>query len=361
MPSHRAVNSVPFTKFWGIIRGNGMMKFPQLWKLAAALALTSFLPAAATGQYQKPQACSAYFAVLHYDQRVPGGYVAGMSDSQTKWFSKNAQKNFPGLCLSLEKARYLVVWSETMTEQNYSETVHRTVQVNTSGQTTESGSFNIYGDVYARGTYSGQGTYSSTSTVTYPETIPVTVTADHCFVYVVRSAGSTIQDDIQKNLTPMPIYSYEARRGRSTSDPTAAGQVGFAIGRAIVKEPTARALERALKHIGGEEAQRIADHSAQKTERATPAKTSTILTVAHETNSPGDSKTPCTISVTSNLDAAEIYVDDSFVGIAPTKVNLGPGQHSIRAFAKGYQNWFRSITVVADSQLQMKVTMEKSQ
>lgn len=116
-------------------------------------------PASAVAQNQKPETCRAYFAVVHFDPRVPGGYVVGMSDSQ----SKNGPKNFPGLCLSLEKARYLVVWSETMTERTYSETVQRTVRVNTPGSSTDSGTFNIYAGIYANGNYNGQSNFSATS------------------------------------------------------------------------------------------------------------------------------------------------------------------------------------------------------
>jgi hypothetical protein len=79
--------------------------------------------------------------------------------------------------------------------------------------------------------------------------------------------------------------------------------------------------------------------------------------LSHETIVATASEALSTISVTSSPDSAEIYVDDSFIGNAPATVHLKPGRHSIRAFAKDYQNWSRWITVAANSQIELTATM----
>jgi hypothetical protein len=59
-----------------------------------------------------------------------------------------------------------------------------------------------------------------------------------------------VRDDIEnKRPAPPPVFGFEARRGRSTSDPTVGGQVGFTLGRVLTQEPTAHALESALEYI----------------------------------------------------------------------------------------------------------------
>jgi hypothetical protein len=68
-----------------------------------------------------------------------------------------------------------------------------------------------------------------------------------------------------------------------------------------------------------------------------------------------------TIIVTSEPTGAEIYLDNSPAGIAPVTLKLKPGQHSIRAFKKGYQNWLRAVTVEVGQNLPLTVAMQKSQ
>jgi hypothetical protein len=93
------------------------------------------------------------------------------------------------------------------------------------------------------------------------------------------------------------------------------------------------------------------EHSTNKT--MAPA-------LVRETVDAGTSESLGTISITSNPTGAEIYVDDSFVGKTPATVNLKPGRHSVRAFAKNYQNWSEWITVGANSQVNLAATMVKS-
>ena len=181
-----------------------------------------------------------------------GGSRLGLSPSQIKWWQKNREKKFSSLCYSedVRKVHYVITWTTMATRQAYSQTVQRTAQVQTSGTATDSGTFDIYGDLSAHGSYNGTADVSSTSTITYPETISVAFSVDHCFVDVFRSFGPTVRDDIEnKRPPPPPVFGFEARRGRSTSDPTVGGQIGFTLGRVLTQEPTAHALESALEYI----------------------------------------------------------------------------------------------------------------
>ncbi len=65
------------------------------------------------------------------------------------------------------------------------------------------------------------------------------------------------------------------------------------------------------------------------------------------------------ISITSNPDAAEIYVDDAFTGNAPAILKLSTGKHTIRVSLTGYKVWSRDITVQSGSEAHLVATLEK--
>ncbi len=100
-------------------------------------------------QELQPPPCSDYFGIVEYDPAVPGSFIAKMSDSQAKWFAKKGQKEFPGLCLSLEKAHYLIVWAVATEFKTTQQTVHRTAEVSTSTVGQQDGSFQV-SDTYGK-------------------------------------------------------------------------------------------------------------------------------------------------------------------------------------------------------------------
>jgi hypothetical protein len=65
------------------------------------------------------------------------------------------------------------------------------------------------------------------------------------------------------------------------------------------------------------------------------------------------------ISISSNPDAADIYVDDAFSGNAPATLKLSPGKHTIRVSLVGYKPWSREITVQAGSEAHLVATLER--
>jgi hypothetical protein len=67
------------------------------------------------------------------------------------------------------------------------------------------------------------------------------------------------------------------------------------------------------------------------------------------------------VTVTSNPDGAEIYVDDALVGNAPAVLKLAPGKHAIRAALAGYKNWVRDVTAQAGTEAHLTATMERNQ
>jgi PEGA domain len=67
------------------------------------------------------------------------------------------------------------------------------------------------------------------------------------------------------------------------------------------------------------------------------------------------------VTVTSTPDGAEIYVDDKFVGNAQATLKLAAGTHVIVLKSPGCADWQRSIDVLKDSSVALKVTLETTE
>jgi PEGA domain len=60
-----------------------------------------------------------------------------------------------------------------------------------------------------------------------------------------------------------------------------------------------------------------------------------------------------TVTVTSDPDGAELFVDDKFVGNSPAKLKLAAGPHTIALRCKACVEWKREIEVMKDSQVNL--------
>jgi hypothetical protein len=67
-----------------------------------------------------------------------------------------------------------------------------------------------------------------------------------------------------------------------------------------------------------------------------------------------------TISLNSNPDGAEIYVDDQFYGNSPATLKLKPGKHTIRVKMSGYNDWLREVSSDAGAATRLIATLEKA-
>lgn len=65
-----------------------------------------------------------------------------------------------------------------------------------------------------------------------------------------------------------------------------------------------------------------------------------------------------TVSITSDPDGAEIWVDGKFVGNAPATLKLAAGSHTIRGKAPDCVDWERSVEVLKDSAVTLRAVLE---
>jgi hypothetical protein len=212
------------------------------------------------------------------------------------------------VCLGLGKAQYLIVWTVSTETRTIHTTETRTASATTLTTGHESGTFNTYGALSTWGTYSGTSSSSSINTITYQESVPVTIAADHCSVYVLKSVGPTIWDDI-KNNTPQPpaSFSIEVRgpnwvKETGSSLATNTGLLlGTMISHAVRREPTSHALNAALEFVFTQPAGEVPAQLAS----STPA---------------GPDTSP--VSVKSAPDGADITVDGRYLGSTPSVIRL---------------------------------------
>ena len=91
--------------------------------------------------------------------------------------------------------------------------------------------------------------------------------------------------------------------------------------------------------------------------KAVPAEPSMTKPAAEPAAAPADDKGK--IWLTSTPDAAEVYVDDAFVGNTPATLRLAPGKHTIKVSQSGYKSWSKDLSVIASSEVTLKAALEK--
>src|SRR5215467_10056322 len=86
--------------------------------------------------------------------------------------------------------------------------------------------------------------------------------------------------------------------------------------------------------------------------KAVPKEPSMTKSSDESTAGPNDDKGK--ILVTSVPDAADVFVDDSFVGNTPATLRLSPGKHTIKVSQAGYKAWTKELSVMASSEVNLK-------
>lgn len=77
------------------------------------------------------------------------------------------------------------------------------------------------------------------------------------------------------------------------------------------------------------------------------------------TNPKSESTAKGKVTVTSDFDGAEVYVDGKFVGDVPAKVTLSAGTHKIEVKGQNGEAWQRDLEVLDESDVSLKAVLEK--
>jgi hypothetical protein len=65
-----------------------------------------------------------------------------------------------------------------------------------------------------------------------------------------------------------------------------------------------------------------------------------------------------TVTITSDPEDAEIYVDDKFIGNAPAKLKLPAGNHAMTLKAARFKEWRRTLEILKDSHVTLNPVLE---
>lgn len=67
-----------------------------------------------------------------------------------------------------------------------------------------------------------------------------------------------------------------------------------------------------------------------------------------------------TVTLATNPDGAEVYVDGQFYGNSPATLKLRPGKHTIGVKMSGYKDWSRDMSTDAGGESHLTATLDKS-
>lgn len=68
---------------------------------------------------------------------------------------------------------------------------------------------------------------------------------------------------------------------------------------------------------------------------------------------------PANVSISSNPENADVYVDGEFVSNAPAVLKLDPGKHTVKLTKAGYKEWSRDITAHGGSEVHLAAILER--
>jgi hypothetical protein len=74
---------------------------------------------------------------------------------------------------------------------------------------------------------------------------------------------------------------------------------------------------------------------------------------------PSTSPDKGTVSVTSNPEGAEIFIDSAQAGHAPATLKLTPGKHSVQVVMSGYKDFIQDVSVTSGAETAVNATLSK--
>ena len=116
---------------------------------------------------------------------------------------------------------------------------------------------------------------------------------------------------------------------------------------------------RACIGASGEVAAQIGKDSPRPSEKDKEPETTATPDHSSEPTGARASELTGTISVSSNPDGGDIYVDGDFIGNAPATLKLTAGKHSIKVTMVGFEDWSREIAAQAGSEAHLVANLSK--
>jgi hypothetical protein len=302
-------------------------------KLSLCLA-TLLLAAGKIQANEQSGACAVYFSVLQNDEPSGQRSTSKMNQPQSSWYEKYGNRDkYAGICyvengasVPAEVPLYAILWGEHSASEPYAYSYQATAP--------------------ARGDASAiAGQKGSTSSVAHT-TSDSSAETKHDVADGWLAAWTIQTGDGKGSFVPIgPLHS----RRHSDASTALLEDAMEQIAKREKERLAARAKGWAVvtfKPIYNQQPPPSENPPTTSQSSADPVQLPTSSSTQTAASDPPPAKPSVAISavsVSSSLPGAEIYVDDNFVGNAPSTINVTGGKHVITVKKSGYQDWVRTV------------------
>ncbi|MGB9432396.1 MAG: PEGA domain-containing protein, partial [Candidatus Acidiferrum sp.] len=295
---------------------------------------------------EQPAPCVVYFSVLENDEDPIHLSVLKMNKPQSSWYEKYGNRDkYAGICYVENGARapadeplYAIVWGKHLASEPYTYSYEATAPVN--------------GDVNA--TITDLNGNTSTVSGTPSTSVPVSPSSSGTDKHYVADGW-------------LAVWNPQTSESKGGFVPIAPLHNHY---RSDLTSASTSLLKDAMEQISQREKERLAakgkgwavvtirpinnpQSAPSETSSTTPQSSldttvqptvpSAVQTTAVELSPAQSSVVTSTVSVSSTLPGAEIFVDEDFVGNTPSTINVTAGKHIITVKKSGFQDWVRIV------------------
>jgi PDZ domain/PEGA domain len=304
---------------------------------------TLLLAVGRIGASEQPASCVVYFSVLENDEVNVHRSALKMNEPQSSWYEKYGNRDkYAGICYiengahaPVDEPLYAIVWGEHLVSEQYTYSYEATARIN--------------GDVNS--TITDQDGNTSTVSGTTSASVPFN-----------RSNSGTRESYVTDGW--LAVWNPQTSEGKGSFVPIS---LLHNHNRTDLTSASTSLLKEAMDQISQREKERLAArgkgwavvtirplNNAQSARSETSSSTpQSSLDTAQPTAlkpSPAQSSVvTSTVSVSSTVPGADIFVDEDFVGNTPSTINVTAGKHIITIKKPGFQNWTRVVDFFAGS------------
>ena len=294
---------------------------------------------------EQPAPCAVYFSVLENDEVTVHRSVLKMNEPQRNWYEKYGNRDkYAGICYVENGAQapadeplYAIVWGEHLVSEPYTYSYEATARVNRDVNATTTDQNGNPSTVSGTSSASVPVNHSNSGTkVSYvadgwlavwnPQTsegkgsfLPIAPLHNHNRTDLTSASTSLLKDAMEQ------ISQRQKER-------LAARRKGWAV-----------VTIRPLNNAQSARSETSSSTTQSSLDVAQPTVPSAVQTTALEPSPAQSSVVTSTVSVSSTLPGAEIFVDEDFVGNTPSTINVTAGKHIITVKKSGFQDWVRIV------------------
>jgi PDZ domain/PEGA domain len=300
---------------------------------------TLLLAVGKIGANEQPAPCVVYFSVLENDEVNVHRSALKMNEPQTSWYEKYGnQDKYAGICYvengahaPADEPLYAIVWGEHLVSEPYTYSYEATARIN--------------GDVNS--TITDQNGNTGTTSASVPVNHSNSGTKESYVTDGWLAVWNPLTSEGKGSFVPLaPLHNH------NRTDLTLA---------------STSLLKEAMEQISQREKVRLAargkgwavvtirpliNEQTARSETSSSAPQSSLATAQPSALKPSPAQSSMltsTVSVSSTVPGADIFVDEDFVGNTPSTINVTAGKHIITVKKSGFQNWTRVVDFFAGS------------